>query len=250
MKIGIICAMQEEIELLSQDIQTENSVTIAGRTFLEGRLYGKPVVLVRSRIGKVAAASTATTLIDRFHPDCVIFCGTAGGIGKGLHTGDIVVADRLIQHDVDTGTGNGFKIPQLNMDYFPTDPALSERLISAVKQYIQNGFTHDIPAQYLEEFGISAPKAVVGTIASGDQFICSKEKNQWLAEQIENLQCVEMEGAAVSQVCYEFGVPHAVIRVISDGADDASSVNFDSFIEHAACHFTRGGIKAFLESEQ
>ncbi|MEG0693666.1 MAG: 5'-methylthioadenosine/adenosylhomocysteine nucleosidase, partial [Oscillospiraceae bacterium] len=86
----------------------------------------------------------------------------------------------------------------------------------------------------------------VGTIASGDQFINDKFKNQWLEENIPNLKCVEMEGAAVAQVCYEFDIPFAVIRVISDSANDTSGPDFDRFALEAMCHFTRGSLKAFL----
>lgn len=244
-KYGIICAMEEEIRLLTQDMSAEKTTEIAGRTFYEGLLYGKEVVLVQSRIGKVAAASTATTLIDRFQVDCVIFCGTAGGVAPELNVGDVTVADKLVQHDFFTGT-EWFRIPLLEISYFETDKALSDGLHRAVEEYIRTKMREEIPQEYLDDFKIVAPKVSVGTIASGDQFICDSAKNKQLAEQIDNLQCVEMEGAAVAQVCYEFGVPLAVLRVISDSANDDSNVDFGKFIEEAACHFTRGSIKAFL----
>ena len=245
MKYGIICAMQEEIELLRADL-TEAAVTrIAEREFCAGKLYGKDVVLVMSRIGKVASASTATTLIDRYHPDCVIFCGTAGGDHRSLNVGDAVVGDRLVQHDLFTGVDH-FRIPLLDVSYFKADQMLSSALLTAVDHYMKYEMKQDIPGEYLEEFNIISPKVQMGTIASGDQFICDNNKNAWLSEHIENLQCVEMEGAAVAQVCYEFGVPFAVLRIISDSANDDSNIDFMRFVEKAACHFTRGSLKAFL----
>lgn len=245
MKVGILCAMQEEIALLEQDIRSEQTTVIAGRSYYEGILYGQPVVLAQSRIGKVASASTVTTMLDRFSPDCILFCGTAGGIDPALHVGDIVVADHLVQHDFDSGS-DLFRIPLLDVAYFPTDPQLSAELADAVASYVRSAMYDDIPARCREEFGIRIPQIVRGTIASGDQFICSKEKHRWLAEHLDNLKCVEMEGAAVAQVCYEFGVPYTVVRVISDSANDDSNVDFLRFVQEAASHFTRGAVRAFL----
>ena len=250
MKYGIICAMDEEILLLREDLTDAEITTVAGREFCSGKLYGKDVVLVKSRIGKVASASTATTLIDRYHPDCVIFCGSAGGVHKALNVGDIVIGDRLIQHDFDLGDPSRLmEVPVICVKYFETDANLSAALEKAVNANTANDMKNDIPQEYLDEFGIVEPKTQVGTVASGDQFICDDAKNAWLDANIENLQCAEMEGAAVAQVCYEFGVPFAVVRVISDSANSASNVDFPRFIEKAACHFTRGSIRAFLKAE-
>ncbi len=87
---------------------------------------------------------------------------------------------------------------------------------------------------------------MIGTIASGDQFICDGSKNAWLEQNVKNIKCVEMEGAAVAQVCHEFNIPFAIIRVISDSASDTAGIDFDAFVLEAACHFTRGSMKAFL----
>ena len=248
-KIGLICAMEEEIRLLERDMQAEQTSVIAGRTFYEGVLYGRPVTLVQSRIGKVAAASTATTLLDRFGVDCVIFCGTAGGIAPDLHTGDVVVADKLVQHDFFDGVG-WFRIPLLDKSYFETEPVLTEGIRLAVIQYLRYRLKQETPQSHLDEFRISDPKVVTGTVVTGDQFICDPEKNRWIAEQVDNAKCVEMEGAAVAQICYEFGIPCAVVRVVSDGANDNSNLDFERFVSEAACHFTRGALKAFLENAE
>lgn len=245
MKYGIICAVDGEIDLLKKDIIQANIVTIAGRDFIEGDLYGKHVVLVMSRIGKVASASTATTLIDRFNVDSIVFCGTAGGIDKSLNVGDIVIGDLSVQHDV-VVMGELFTIPRLNVAYFQSDKNLTDDLYNSVKTYIENELHSDIPQSHLDEFKITNPKVVIGTVASGDQFICDGSKNDWLEQNVKNIKCVEMEGAAVAQVCYEFNIPFAVMRVVSDSASDSAAVDFDRFIVEAASHFTRGSIKAFL----
>ncbi|MEG0692860.1 MAG: 5'-methylthioadenosine/S-adenosylhomocysteine nucleosidase, partial [Oscillospiraceae bacterium] len=162
MRYGIICAVDEEINLIKKDIVGEKTTTIAKRDFIEGKLYGKDVVLVMSRVGKVASASTATTLIDRYHVDNIIFCGTAGGVDKSLNVGDVVVADNLVQHDVFDGV-QFFKIPRLGVADFTPDKTLSEAMHRGIDSYIKNELKSDIPQQYLEEFKIVDPKVAVGT---------------------------------------------------------------------------------------
>ena len=112
----------------------------------------------------------------------------------------------------------------------------------------QNDLHSEIPQEHLRRFGITQPKAVTGTIASGDEFVCDPAKNKWLYEHIDNLKCVEMEGAAMAQVCYEYGLPFTILRVISDCADNDTPFTFDSFIEGAAKYFTRGSIRALLQA--
>lgn len=246
MTIGIICAMDEEIELLTQDMQSEQVQTIAGRNFYIGTLYGKQTVLVKSHIGKVAAALTASLLIDHFCVGSIIFSGTAGGIDPTLHVGDAVIGDLTCQHDFKVPGDPLFQIPVLKKSYLESDCTLTQLAFEAVNDYIQHEMLLDIPEKHLKAFHIQTPKAVIGTIASGDEFICDKERNQWLYEHVQNIKCVEMEGAAVAQVCYEFQIPFAIIRIISDGANDDTHVDFDLFIEEAARYFTKGAIKTLL----
>lgn len=246
MKYGIICAVDEEIRYIREDMTNTNIVKIARREYIEGDLYGQDVVLVMSLVGKVAAAATATTLINMFKVDKIIFCGTAGGIDKALNVGDVVVADKLVQHDVFDGV-EYFKIPRLNVAYFEADKILSKAMYDGVAEYLKEDVYKDIPKAHMDEFHIKAPKVMVGTIASGDQFINDKSKNKWLEDNIDNLKCVEMEGAAVAQVCYEFEIQFAVIRVISDSANEESGPAFDKFALEAMPYFTRGSLKAFLQ---
>lgn len=250
MKYGIVCAMPEEIKLIEQDMRAVSSRTVAGRKFSEGSLYGQDVVLVMSHIGKVAAAMTAALLIETFGVDCVLLCGTAGGIAQGLHVGDFVVGDRTVQHDLDAADRGRFYVPLLNVAYFPSDAAMSDALYRSVEEYIASGLTEDVPEAYLREFGITEPKVVRGTVSSSDEFIRSAARKKWLLENVEDIRCVEMEGAAMAQVCYEFGVPFSVIRVISDGADNTSSVDFDAFACRVACYFTRGVVRACLSRQK
>lgn len=245
MKYGIICAMKEEIELLTKDIICTNTTNIGMREYIQGNLYGKDVIIVMSRIGKVAAAITITTLINRFDIDAVIFCGTAGGVSKDINVGDVVVAKSLVQHDFSVGD-RLFNIPMINKDYFETDSHISKKFYDVIKNYINNGYK-DIPDIYLKEFNMQNPNVVLGIIASGDQFVCTNEKNDWLRENIPDITCVEMEGASVAQVCYEFNIPFVVFRVISDSANNNASVDFDRFAQNIASYVTRGIVKSFLE---
>lgn len=245
MKYGIICAMKEEIELLTKDIICTNTTNIGMREYIQGNLYGKDVIIVMSRIGKVAAAITITTLINRFDIDAVIFCGTAGGVSKDINVGDVVVAKSLVQHDFSVGD-RLFNIPMINKDYFETDSHISKKFYDVIKNYINNGYK-DIPDIYLKEFNMQNPNVVLGIIASGDQFVCTNEKNDWLRENIPDITCVEMEGASVAQVCYEFNMPFVVFRVISDSANNNASVDFDRFAQNIASYVTRGIVKSFLE---
>lgn len=247
MVYGIICAMDQEIALLREDLQQAQSISIADRIFYQGTLYGKDVVLVESHIGKVAAALTTALLIHQFEVDLVFCSGTAGGIHPDLRIGDAVVADNCLQHDfkLPEAWGPAFRIPDINLSYIPTDKALVERAHQAVERYMKESMLQDIPVEYQQQFGMGTPRVVVGTIASGDEFIHTKDRVDWLTANIDNLGCAEMESAAIAQVCYSFNTPFVVVRVISDCAN--SVVDFDTFIEHAARHFTRGVMKAVLE---
>ena len=246
MPIGIICAMNEEIALLEQDIQLEQETVLAGRRFLCGTLYGKEAVLVMSRIGKVAVAVTTTLLAECFHASPILFAGTAGAVSPQLQIGDIVIGDRSVQHDFDANEDSPFQVPLIGVSYFRSDESLTRLAHEAADRYFQEEFTRDVPPEHLKQFGITRPQVVTGTIASGDQFVRDPAKGRWLYEAVENIQCVEMEGAAMAQVCYEFQIPFTILRVISDGANHDTPVVFDEFVRGAARYFTRGCLRALL----
>ncbi len=247
MKLGIIGAMPQEIERIAEDLEMESIESIAGRSYHIGRFAGMETVLVFSRWGKVAAASTATALIERFGVNCIIFTGVAGAISPMLNVGDVVIADRLIQHDFDVSAAGmlpKFAIPFLGISYFPVDQRFVELAKQAAEEYLQL----NSPSSEREAgWGRGFPSSVfIGTIGSGDQFIAHPEKIVELRAAIPDLLCVEMEGAAVAQVCHEYGLPYLVIRAISDKADHSAPVDFLSFVEKVARHYSHGILKRLV----
>jgi len=249
MLIGIIGAMEQEIKLLAESMVIAETRTIGMRDYYTGRLFGQEVVLVFSKCGKVAAASAVTTLIETFKVKLVIFTGVAGGTDSGLNIGDIVIADKLVQHDMDASLLPGckkFEIPLLGVATFEANSSLTALGVKSAQHYISLHLKQDVAPEDLSEFRISTPSVVVGTIASGDQFIADSHKVRTLNAEIPNLKCIEMEGAAVAQVCYEHNMDFIIFRVISDKADEHAGINFPLFIERAASHFTRGIIQQFI----
>ena len=241
MKLGVIGAMPQEIESIAEDFETDSIQEIAGRTYHCGRFAGVDAVLVFSRWGKVAAAMAAVVLIERFEVDCIIFTGVAGAVSPMLDVGDIVIADRLLQHDFDVSaamieTENGilprFAIPFLGISYFPVEERLVELGRKAAQEYLDE---HHHPS-FLKREG----NAYIGTIASGDQFIAHPERLEELRAAIPDLLCIEMEGAAVAQVCYEYKIPYLVIRAISDKADHSAPIDFFTFIMEVARNYSHG----------
>jgi 5''-methylthioadenosine/S-adenosylhomocysteine nucleosidase len=249
MLIGIMGAMEQETRLLADSMEIIDTKTIAMRNYYLGKLFGKDVVLVFSKCGKVAAASTVTTLIETFNVDIVLFTGVAGGAEKSLKVGDIVIADKLVQHDMDGSALPGFRkfeIPLLGVGTFVAPAEMVALGKKSAEYYVSNCLKLDVDESVLRECDISIPSIVIGTVASGDQFIADSQKVSSLTREIENLKCIEMEGAAVAQVCYEHNVDYIVFRVISDKADEHANINFPRFIEKAASHFTRGIIQQFV----
>ena len=211
MRIGIIGAMSEEVEMLKDEMFLEEKIEKANMVFYHGVLLEKEVVIVTCGIGKVNAAVCTQILIDRFRVDKIINVGIAGGLNKDIYPGDIVVADNLVQHDMDVrffGDPLG-QIPRLNTFDFKCD----EDLIKLAKTAIDK---------------IDDSNAYMGRIVSGDQFIDSAEKQKFLGEHF-NAYAVEMEGASIGQVCYLNSMPFVVIRSISDNAINGSHMDYETF---------------------
>lgn len=217
MRIGIIGAMDEEIALYLEAMgQTVNTVK-AGVTYYAGEMEGKSVVLCKSGVGKVNAAVTTQILIDQFQVDRVIFTGVAGALHPDLNIGDIVVSTDCVQHDIDV-TPLGFvpgQIPFTEQWIWKADEQLMEMAIEAGKELA------------------AGVQVMSGRILSGDQFVASREKVQWLYEQFD-ARCTEMEGASVGQVCSMNQVPFVVVRSMSDKADGSAHVNFTEFTKLAS----------------
>jgi len=249
MRIGILGAMPEEIDLLAVELRKEEETTIGRRQYLAGKLFDQDAVIVFSRWGKVASASTVTTLIDHFGVGMIIFTGVAGAVSEELEIGDIVVASELVQHDLDASAippFQRFEVPLLGVTHLQVAADTVEQVGRAAREYLTKQIASDIGPETLAEFNIAHPKVVIGTIASGDQFIADPEKVARLRLDIPNLKCVEMEGAAVAQVCHEHDIPFMVMRAISDKADHSAKIDFTKFLNRIASHYTRGVIRNFL----
>jgi len=219
------------------------------REYVSGQLQGKSVTVAFSRCGKVAASSTATTLIERFGVDFLVFTGVAGAVDRTLNVGDIVVADTLIQHDMDVSALGleRFEVPLLGVSHFDVEQRLVGAALRAAETYLARNLSDDVGADALAEFHIIDPQVTKGTIASGDQFVTDDRTTQALRDHLPGLKCVEMEGAAVAQVAYEYGIPCVVLRTISDKADHSATVDFPRFVARAASHFTCGSVLRLLD---
>ena len=231
--------MAQEIDEVKALLTEKTVVKIANREFVVGKIGNVRCVVAFSKWGKVAATITATLLIQEFGVTNLFFIGTAGALADGLKVGDIVISKRLVQHDLDARPMlSRFELPLLNRVYISSDPDLTELAGKAVSNLLQNGVENMVGEEAVKEFGL-APTLHFGDIASGDQFINSVEKRNEILSLLPDVQCVEMEGAAVAQVCLEFGTPFTVIRTISDTADHNARVDFGRFIVEVANAYSR-----------
>lgn len=232
--------MQEEILAIEKALQIEEKVTKGMRTYYLGQLFEQPVVLVFSRWGKVASATTVTQLINYFDVREVLFTGVGGGIAEDVRIGDVVVGESLYQYDMDASPLVApMEVPLLRKKAFDTDPVNRDTLLRASNMFLKsrNDF---ITASELQEFNILDPKALPGDIASGDQFVSTAAQSERIRNLLPQVKCVEMEGAAIAQVCYEYEVPFSIIRTISDRADDNSHIDFPSFAKSIASKYALG----------
>ncbi len=235
-----MAAMPEEIggvvALLDQSVETIHG----RRSYYEGFLNGTKVVVVFSRWGKVAAAATVSTLIHQFKITELVFTGVAGAISNALSIGDIVIGRQLVQHDMDARPlMPQFEIPMLQKAFFQATPILVEAATKAADHLLHSSQLQQVTSlETLAAFNINVPALHVGDIASGDQFFSGHQQKEQLARALPSVLCVEMEGAAVAQVCYENEIPFVVIRTISDAADEGSPVDFTAFIKNIASHYS------------
>lgn len=248
--LGLIGAMPEEIETLLAEMHPAcEHVERGGRTFHIGELWGQPVVAVLSRVGKVAAASTATLLVSTFDVDELILTGVAGAVDPELRVGDVVVADRLCQHDIDASPiFPRYEVPLLGETYFETDGELQAELFEAAGMFVGHDLHATLDGGVLRELGVASPRVRVGGVASGDQFIKSADVARRIADDLPGTLCVEMEGAAVAQVCYEHGARFGVIRAISDSADHEAADDFWRSLPRFAAAYTHGVARRLIEA--
>ncbi|HEY4958573.1 MAG TPA: 5'-methylthioadenosine/adenosylhomocysteine nucleosidase [Caldimonas sp.] len=255
-RIAIAAAMQEELGALLSAMPDEQPVVLAGREFWLGHLDGQDVVVVLSRIGKVAAAMTATLLVHEFGAERAIFTGTAGGLHKSARVGDIVVASALLQHDMDASPlFPRHEVPLYGTDRFVCDAGLSIALADAARVVLDQatqangvaaGDALALHADDLRAFAITSPRVHSGLVVSGDRFVASAAESAALRERLPDALAVEMEGAALAQVCHDLGVPFAVVRTVSDRADDSAHVDFGRFVASIASRYSVAIVRRFL----
>lgn len=233
-------AMHEEIAGIIELLESHTELVIGGRTYHRGTIHGRKVVVAFSRWGKVAAASTTAAMLLKFGVTELIFTGVAGAISPQLNIGDIVIGRRFFQHDMDVRPMlRQFEIPLLGTLYFEGDAALIARAEKAATHALKPETVKMIyERQGFDNQQIRQPKIVIGDIASGDKFISDTANKKTLKERLPSVLCVEMEGAAAAQVCYEYNIPYTVIRVISDAADESAAQDFQTFINKIASRYT------------
>ncbi len=226
-------AIPQEINGVVNLLTNKQEHKIGRRSYFTGELNNQKVVVVYSRVGKVAASATVTTLILEFKVSELIFTGVAGGIHADVKIGDIVLGQSLIQHDMNAQPlFPAYEIPMLGKAYFEADSSQLEVATTAILEILEEQHLHNVISEKdLDKFNIHQPQLHVGLIGSGDLFFSTNSQKEKLQQNLPEMLCVEMEGAAVAQVCYEFDIPFIIIRTISDDADDHSTLDFNSFIE-------------------
>ncbi len=222
MIIGIIGAMEEEVSILKETMEIQETVEYAGMTFCKGKLCEKDVVIVRSGIGKVNAAICAQVLVDKFQVKVLLNTGIAGSLDAAIDIGDMVISTDLVEHDMDAsifGDPVG-QIPRMDTFSFPADPVLVEKAKEANMQA-----NPDI-------------QTFTGRIVSGDQFVSSSEVKERLVTNFQ-AKCTEMEGAAIAHAAYLNKISCVIIRAISDKADNSATMDYPTFEKKAIEHSVR-----------
>jgi adenosylhomocysteine nucleosidase len=244
---GILSALEEEqYGLVSLLESVEPPQHHAGRQFVRGTLGGRPVVLALCGIGKVAAATTTTVLIERFGVNHLLFTGVAGGLAPGIQVGDVVVANGFVQHDMDASPlFPRHEIPLYGRARFEADPALSEWLANAVHVVLSEPQNLCSTADR-DRFKLHSASLHQGLLVSGDRFVSSISEAADLRSAIPEALAVDMESAAVAQVCHDFGVAFAAVRTVSDRADNSAHVDFPAFVETVASRYAQAIVKAML----
>lgn len=220
--IGIIGAMEEEVAALKEAMEVQETVEQASMIFCKGILCGKEAVIVRSGIGKVNGGICAQILVDRFKADTLINTGIAGSLDAKIDIGDMVISTDALHHDMDA-TEFGYpvgQVPRMGGLSFPADEELVKKAVKASEK--ANPDIH----------------AFTGRVASGDQFIASREVKERIVRDFHPL-CVEMEGAGIAQAAHLNQVSYVIIRAISDKADNSASIDYPTFERQAIAHSVR-----------
>ena len=213
-KIAIMGAMPEEIAPLLERVEDVKKVDYANNSYYEATYRGKELVIAYSKIGKVFSSLTATTLLEKFGCSTLLFSGVAGAINPNLKIGDLIIADKLCQHDLDISIfGHDFGYVPEGAKFVESDEKLRE-----------------IAKEVASKNNLSV---IEGTIATGDQFVASNERKEFISSNFQ-ADALEMEGASVAVVCDALNVPFFILRAISDTANDDAGVDFDEFMVGSA----------------
>ncbi|WP_298014139.1 5'-methylthioadenosine/adenosylhomocysteine nucleosidase [uncultured Castellaniella sp.] len=248
--IGIIAALHQELSGLLALMRGGQCVHLGSREFWIGDLDGRPVVLVLSRVGKVAAAATAAALASRFGVRAMIFTGVAGALSPQVAIGDVVVSTEFLQHDVDASPlFPRWEIPLTGIARFEADAALADGLSRSARDVLADPSSL-VGDAVMHAFGLTAPRVHSGLIVSGDRFVSTAAESTALRGALPDALAVEMEGAAVAQVCHEWGIPFAAVRIMSDRADDSASVDFPRFITEVESRYSVAIIRRWLSGSQ
>lgn len=213
--IGIIGAMQVEVETLKNMVGQAKKEVVSGVEFTSGKIYGKDVVIATAGIGKVFASICTEAMILKYNPDVIINTGVGGTLSDKLSVFDVAVSENVVQHDMDTsplGDPKGL-LSGINVVKIPA----SKKHVAVVEEI-------------LKEMNINYQ---IGTIATGDQFISTKAQKDFIVGEFNGISC-EMEGGSIGHVCYVNGTDFVVIRSISDSADDSADVDYPTFVKKAA----------------
>lgn len=252
--LAIVAAMAQELQGLKDHLSNSQCTVLAGRQFWSGQILGQDVVLVLAKIGKVAAATTTTLLIQHFKVKQIFFTGVAGGLGPQVQVGDLVIGKELLQHDMNASPlFPAYEIPLYGKSYFATHSALQtclqqacEQVIKQLQTNIQSTAELQALKQGLKALQLDTPHLWKGLIVSGDQFVSSQATSLDLQKNLPKALAVEMEGAAVAQVCHDFDIPLAVLRIISDKANDSAHLDFQQFIEQVARYYSVAVVLHFI----
>ncbi len=236
MTTAIISALPEEQAGLIQLLQNHEHSAHIPRGLEHGLIHAKPVILALAGVGKVAAATTATMLIERYHVKRILFTGVAGAVAQQVQVGDVVIGTEYLQHDMDASPlFPRYEIPYTGISRFAGHTDLCAMLLGACSAY------------FLTANGSKCLKIHQGLIISGDRFVSSAQEVQALRSELPDALCVEMEGAAIAQVCHDYQIPFAAMRTISDKADENAHVDFPKFVSEVAGPMAVNMVNAFMQ---
>ncbi len=250
--IGILGGMYEEVAGLVAQMENVSVQNGGQRAYYLGTLWGRQVVVAFSRWGKTAAATTCTHMVLAFGITELYFVGLCGAVDPGLQIGDMVLGTSFYMHDMDARPVLArFELPQLGLQALPADATRIATAKQALAQMLEMyGSIPGLTPLQVELFNLHKPVLHQGAIASGDRFLAQGADKAALRQALPDVLCVEMEGAAVAQVCYEYKLPYTIVRIVSDTADDGSESDFLGFSTQIAAPYAKAVLQHLLQYGQ